>query len=70
MRRVGDTFAIDPNLIHVLEQCKKAVEVSIPVTMDDGTVGVFRLITASHNIARGPSRRRHPVPPRGHPRRG
>ena len=38
LRQVGRTFAIDPNLINVLEQCKKAVEVSIPVSMDDGSV--------------------------------
>ena len=64
LRRVGDTFAIDPNLIRVLEKCKKAVEVSIPVTMDDGSVGVFRGHRVTHNIARGPSKggiRYHPA---------
>ena len=64
LRRVGETFAIDPNLIRVLEQCKKAVEVSIPVTMDDGSVGVFHGYRVTHNIARGPSKggiRYHPA---------
>src|SRR6187455_68980 len=64
LRRVGETFAIDPNLIRVLEKCKKAVEVSIPVTMDDGSVGVFRGHRVTHNIARGPSKggiRYHPA---------
>ena len=64
LRRVGETFAIDPNLISVLEKCKKAVEVSIPVTMDDGSVGVFRGHRVTHNIARGPSKggiRYHPA---------
>ena len=56
LRRVGETFGIDPNLINVLERCKKAVEVSIPVTMDDGTVGVFDGFRVTHNIARGPSK--------------
>jgi glutamate dehydrogenase (NAD(P)+) len=63
LRRVGETFGIDPNLINVLERCKKAVEVSIPVTMDDGTVGVFDGFRVTHNIARGPSKggiRYHP----------
>jgi hypothetical protein len=32
LRSVGKTFGIDPNLINVLERCKKSVEVSIPVT--------------------------------------
>jgi glutamate dehydrogenase (NAD(P)+) len=64
LRRVGETFGIDPNLIRVLEKCKKSVEVSIPVTMDDGTVGVFRGHRVTHNIARGPSKggiRYHPA---------
>ena len=64
LRRVGETFAIDPNLISVLEKCKKSVEVSIPVTMDDGSVGVFRGHRVTHNIARGPSKggiRYHPA---------
>jgi glutamate dehydrogenase (NAD(P)+) len=63
LRRVGTTFAIDPNLINVLERCKKSVEVSIPVTMDDGAVRVFEGYRVTHNIARGPSKggiRYHP----------
>jgi glutamate dehydrogenase (NAD(P)+) len=63
LRRVGETFGIDPNLINVLERCKKSVEVSIPVTMDDGSVSVFEGYRVTHNIARGPSKggiRYHP----------
>jgi glutamate dehydrogenase (NAD(P)+) len=63
LRQVGETFAIDPNLINVLEQCKKAVEVSIPVAMDDGSVNVYTGFRVTHNIARGPSKggiRYHP----------
>ena len=56
LRRVGEVFAIDPNLIRVLSQCKKAVEVSIPVSMDDGSIGVFAGYRVTHNIARGPSK--------------
>jgi glutamate dehydrogenase (NAD(P)+) len=63
LQRVGETFGIDPNLINVLERCKKSVEVSIPVTLDDGSVGVFEGYRVTHNIARGPSKggiRYHP----------
>src|SRR5215204_920911 len=63
LRRVGKTFGIDPNLINVLENCKKSVEVSIPVTMDDGSVRAFHGYRVTHNIARGPSKggiRYHP----------
>ena len=63
LRRVADTFGIDGNLVDVLGQCKKAVEVSIPVGMDDGTTHVFTGYRVTHNIARGPSKggiRYHP----------
>jgi glutamate dehydrogenase (NAD(P)+) len=64
LRRVGDAFDIDDNLIGVLSQCKKAVEVSIPTQMDDGaTTRVFTGYRVTHNIARGPSKggiRYHP----------
>jgi glutamate dehydrogenase (NAD(P)+) len=63
LRRVGDAFRIDDNLINVLSQCKKAVEVSIPTQMDDGTTQVFSGYRVTHNIARGPSKggiRYHP----------
>jgi glutamate dehydrogenase (NAD(P)+) len=64
LRRVGETFGIDQNMIGVLTKCKKSVEVSIPVTMDDGSVSVFRGLRVTHNIARGPSKggiRYHPA---------
>ena len=63
LRRVGEIFALDPNLIRVLSQCKKAVEVSIPVAMDDGSIDVFLGYRVTHNVARGPSKggiRYHP----------
>ena len=63
LRLVGDTFDIDPNLISVLSQCKKAVSVSIPTRMDDGTITTFQGYRVTHNIARGPSKggiRYHP----------
>src|SRR5213078_3087993 len=49
-------FAIDPNLVNVLQECKKAVSVSIPVAMDDGTTQVFQGHRVTHNVARGASK--------------
>jgi glutamate dehydrogenase (NAD(P)+) len=63
LRRVGELFGIDDNLINVLSECKKAVTVSIPTRMDDGSVEVFEGYRVTHNIARGPSKggiRYHP----------
>jgi glutamate dehydrogenase (NAD(P)+) len=56
LRRVAELFAIDANLVNVLQECKKAVVVSVPVTMDDGTIQAFQGYRVTHNIARGPSK--------------
>ena len=56
LRRVAATFDIDPNLVSVLGECKKAIEVSVPVSMDDGRTQVFKGYRVTHNIARGPSK--------------
>src|SRR5206468_663162 len=63
LQRVARSFGIDQNLINVLRQCKKAVVVSVPVSMDDGTIQTFEGYRVTHNIARGPSKggiRYHP----------
>jgi len=64
LRRVGDTFEVDPNLIQILSYCKKGVEVSVPVQMDDGTVHAFQGYRVIHNMTRGPAKggiRYHPA---------
>jgi len=63
LRRVAASFDIGQNLVDVLGACKKSVEVSIPVGMDDGSTRVFRGYRVTHNVARGPSKggiRYHP----------
>ena len=63
LHKVADTFGIDERLVNVLQECKKAVEVSIPTSLDDGSVRAFTGYRVTHNIARGPSKggiRYHP----------
>src|SRR4051794_20953914 len=63
LRKVADTFGIDDRLVEVLQECKKAVEVSIPISLDDGGIRAFTGYRVTHNIARGPSKggiRYHP----------
>jgi glutamate dehydrogenase (NAD(P)+) len=63
LRKVADTFGIDDRLVNVLQECKRAVEVAIPTSMDDGSVRAFTGYRVTHNIARGPSKggiRYHP----------
>jgi glutamate dehydrogenase (NAD(P)+) len=61
--KVAETFGIDQRLVNVLQECKKAVEVSIPTSLDNGDVRAFTGYRVTHNIARGPSKggiRYHP----------
>ena len=63
LRQVAEAFGIHSSLVNVLSQCKKALTVSIPTRMDDGSVRVFEGYRVTHNIARGPSKggiRYHP----------
>jgi glutamate dehydrogenase (NAD(P)+) len=63
LHRVADTFGIDDRLTNVLQECKKAVEVSIPTSLDDGSVRAFQGFRVTHNVSRGPSKggiRYHP----------
>jgi glutamate dehydrogenase (NAD(P)+) len=63
LQRVAETFHLDQNLISVLKECKKGVSVSIPTSMDNGTIAVYQGFRVTHNIARGPSKggiRYHP----------
>jgi glutamate dehydrogenase (NAD(P)+) len=63
LRRVAALFGIDQRLVNVLQECKKAVVVSVPITMDDGSIHAFEGIRVTHNVARGPSKggiRYHP----------
>jgi glutamate dehydrogenase (NAD(P)+) len=63
LRRVADIFEIDDRLVNVLQECKKALIVSVPVAMDDGSTHAFEGYRVTHNVARGPSKggiRYHP----------
>src|SRR5256885_2082250 len=63
LQKVARTFGIDDRLVAVLSQCKKAVEVSIPTSLDNGSVRAFTGYRVTHNVARGPSKggiRYHP----------
>jgi glutamate dehydrogenase (NAD(P)+) len=63
LHRVARTFDIDPNLVNILQECKKSIIVSIPVRMDDGSIRSFQGYRVTHNAARGPSKggiRYHP----------
>src|SRR5256714_2914588 len=63
LENVASAFGIDERLVAVLSQCKRAVQVSIPTTLDNGSIRAFEGYRVTHNIARGPSKggiRYHP----------
>ena len=63
LRAVAETFQIDERLVNILQECKKAIEVSVPTSLDDGSVRAFTGYRVTHNVARGPSKggiRYHP----------
>ena len=47
---------LDPSLRRVLSHPKRALIVSIPVRMDDGSINVYEGFRVQHNIARGPAK--------------
>jgi glutamate dehydrogenase (NAD(P)+) len=64
LRRVSQLVDLGENMFNVLSECKRAIEVSVPVRMDDGSVEVYKAYRVAHNVARGPSKggiRYHPA---------
>jgi glutamate dehydrogenase (NAD(P)+) len=53
---VAELMHLDPRLHTILRHCKRTMEVSIPVKMDDGSLRVFIGWRVHHNLARGPAK--------------
>ena len=59
----ADQCNLDPGLREVLRRPRRALSLSLPVKMDDGTIRVFEGFRVQHNSARGPCKggiRYHP----------
>jgi glutamate dehydrogenase/leucine dehydrogenase len=52
----ADHLGLDESMRKVLSQPKRAIIVSVPVKMDDGTINVYEGYRVQHNIARGPAK--------------
>jgi glutamate dehydrogenase (NAD(P)+) len=55
---------LEPGVLEVLRHPRRALEVSIPTRMDDGSIRVFKGYRVHHNTSRGPSKggiRYHPA---------
>ncbi len=63
LEQAAGIMNLEENILAVLRVPKRALEVAIPVEMDDGHVQVFTGYRVHHNISRGPSKggiRYHP----------
>jgi glutamate dehydrogenase (NAD(P)+) len=61
--RVADQIGLDDGLRAFLAEPRRSVEVSLPITLDDGTLRTFRGYRVQHNTSRGPGKggvRYHP----------
>ncbi len=60
---VAGKIDLDPGIHAKLRSCKRALVVSLPVQMDDGSIQVFEGYRVQHNLDRGPAKggiRYHP----------
>ncbi len=56
LRHVAKRMKLDPNIHEILQHSQRALEVSIPVVMDNGTIRVFKGYRVQHSQARGPGK--------------
>ncbi len=56
LRHVVKRMKLDPNIHEVLQHSQRALEVSVPVVMDNGTIRIFKGYRVQHSQARGPGK--------------
>ena len=56
LESAGGIMKMDPNVLERLKYPKRALQVSVPVRLDDGTVKVFEGYRVQHNMTLGPGK--------------
>jgi glutamate dehydrogenase (NAD(P)+) len=56
LETAGATMKLDPNVLERLKYPKRALQVSVPIRLDDGTVKVFEGYRVQHNMTLGPGK--------------
>lgn len=56
LESAGNTMKLDPNVLERLKYPKRALQVSVPVRLDDGSVKVFEGYRVQHNMTLGPGK--------------
>ncbi|MCO4752966.1 MAG: Glu/Leu/Phe/Val dehydrogenase [Bacteriovoracaceae bacterium] len=63
LEEAASVMKADPNIIDRLKKPKRAIQVSVPIRLDDGTVKTFEGYRVQHNLTLGPGKggiRYHP----------
>lgn len=63
MNQAAEVMRADPNIIERLRYPKRAIQVSVPIRLDDGSVKTFEGFRVQHNMTLGPGKggiRYHP----------
>jgi glutamate dehydrogenase (NAD(P)+) len=56
LREAADTMKLDPNIAERLKVPKRALIVSVPIRLDDGSIKVFEGYRVQHNMTLGPGK--------------
>jgi glutamate dehydrogenase (NAD(P)+) len=56
LEKAKDVMGADPNIVERLRYPKRAIQVSIPIRLDDGTVKTFEGYRVQHNMTLGPGK--------------
>lgn len=56
LESAGGIMNMDPNVLERLKYPKRALQVSVPIRLDDGTVKVFEGYRVQHNMTLGPGK--------------
>src|SRR6478609_6686107 len=56
LQEAADTMKLDPNIAERLKVPKRALIVSVPIRLDDGTIKCFEGYRVQHNITLGPGK--------------
>lgn len=56
LKEAGSSMRLDPNILERLMRPKRALVVSVPIRLDDGTIAVFEGYRVQHNMTLGPGK--------------
>ena len=56
LEKAAEAMGADPNIVERLKYPKRAIQVSIPIRLDDGSVKTFEGYRVQHNMTLGPGK--------------